>query len=86
MGNTSPPRTLWGGPREGESEAKTCAAALPFLRSKVFEGDHGDVLDTDFGVSIFFAGVFRGEGEGFGLALGPGEETESRVLALRGGV
>lgn len=57
-GNISPPRTLWAGTRDGESEAKILAIALSFLRSKVLGGDHGGVLDADFGVPAFFAGVF----------------------------
>jgi len=83
-GNTSPPRTLWAGARDGDSEAKIFATALPFLRSKVLGGDHGGVLDTDPGVLTFFAGVFRGEG--LGLALGFGEGVASRVFVLGGGV
>ena len=59
---------------------------MPFFRSKVLGEDHGGVLDVDFGVSAFFAGVLRGEGEGFGLALGFGEGVASSVFALRGGL
>jgi len=57
MGNASLPRTLWAA-RDGDSEAKILATALPFLRSKVLGGDHDGVLDTDLGVPTFFAGVF----------------------------
>jgi hypothetical protein len=86
MGNISPPRTLCTAARDGDSETRSFAVALPFLRSKVLGGDHGGVLDTDLGVPPFFAGVFRGEGDGLGLALGFEEGTKSRVFALRGGV
>lgn len=57
-GNTSPPRTLLAGVRDGDSEARILAIAFPFLRSKVLGGDHGDVSDADLGVPAFFAGVF----------------------------
>ena len=74
------------GARDGDSEAKILAIALPFLRSKVLGGDHGGVLDADLEVPAFFAGVFRGEGEGLGLAFGFGEGLASNGAALGGGV
>lgn len=85
-GNISPPGVFWACAREGDAKVNTFALAWPFLRSNVLGDDHGGVLDTDFGVSTFFAGVFRGEGEGLGLAFDFGEGAKSRVFALRGGV